>query len=199
MHLPHRFNHTRSSDSNRLWAPRHISELPWIICVYLCICVYLRLSVISAGIICVSSAPIRDFDREPSLRLTRHHRNIISPSSHFLPHHQNIITYHMTFLFPLFAQPTTPTLPMLKFAPSAPAACPPARACNCATYGWILSYCHYIQTFPTAFFTYFIRAYRIRTFHARHTRNCALRISTRLLAASALFVQVNVEIPARSA
>ena len=83
--------------------------------MYLCICVYLRLSVISAGIICVSSMPIRDFDREPSLRLTRHHRNIISPSSHFLPHHQNIITYHTTFLFPLFTQPTTPTLPMLKF------------------------------------------------------------------------------------
>jgi hypothetical protein len=30
----HWFNHTWSSDSNRLWAPCHISELLWTICVY---------------------------------------------------------------------------------------------------------------------------------------------------------------------
>jgi len=39
----------------------------------------------------------------------------------------------------------------------------------------------------------------LRTFHARRTRNCALHISTCLLVASALFVQVNVEILAQSA
>ena len=138
------------------------------ICVYLFICVS------------VSSVPICAFSEfalnfPPTVLAIP---AITETSSRRLPTSFPITkTYHTTFLFPLFAQPTTPSLLVLKFAhlPRSPLAHRLLRVLH-----------------PNLS--------HLRTFRARRSRNCALHISPRLFAASAsLFVQVNIEIPARSA